>query len=259
MGAITQFAAKLVKIFNVMSEEMPQRIELEGNTYTFQEGDFYDFIVHSKAATLIYKHLDSQPHWEDYEFDKEGTDLQDYHRNWEEISLPILRDESGEELDPEETGELYGIDEYYLVVVLEYRDFNLEYEHEFTIRGSAWRVESAHELEEECKKNPPNSAVLWFDKEHEERIRRSGVEFKVQKDHPDPDIDSFICVRVVCTPKESRILDQLSTFYAQVPETEENYERLVQTLRSVLSQNNLSGINLASQERLWKRLDKGVG
>ena len=72
MGAITKFAAKLVKILDVMPEEMLERIELEGKTYCFKEGDFYDFIVHSKAATLIYKHLDSQPHWEDYEFDKKA-------------------------------------------------------------------------------------------------------------------------------------------------------------------------------------------
>ena len=103
-----------------------EAIVLHGKTYFFKEGDFYDFYWHDNNASKSYPHLNPQPQFEEYEFKDAGSELEEHHKTWEEITLPLLITEDGRELGPIEVAELYGCDDHLCIGASEYRDFTEE-------------------------------------------------------------------------------------------------------------------------------------
>ena len=98
-------------------------IVLHGQTFFFKEGDFYDFYWHDNAASELYPHLNPKPQFEEHEFNEAGSELEEHHKTWEEITLPLLITQDGRELGPDEVAELYGCDDPLCVGASEYRDF----------------------------------------------------------------------------------------------------------------------------------------
>ena len=100
-----------------------ESIVLQGKIYYYKEGDFYDYYYHDNAASELYPHLNPKPQFEEYQFNDPQYELEERHKTWEEITLPLLITEDGRELDYIEVADLYECDDPLCVGVSEYRDF----------------------------------------------------------------------------------------------------------------------------------------
>ena len=96
--------------------------EVDGKEFFHREQDLHELVFYYYEATKFYPHLHPQPCYEDWEFEEEGSDLEECHRDMESIYLPVLLDDEGGELDIEQVIELYKISPRYIQQSVIYRD-----------------------------------------------------------------------------------------------------------------------------------------
>jgi hypothetical protein len=98
-------------------------ITINGNKYAcLPDHTYYELMFWHYNAERNYPHLDPVPYHEDWEFEEEDSELESHHRDMSTIDLPILLDEDGDEMEPDEVIELFEIDKYLVATSTRYEN-----------------------------------------------------------------------------------------------------------------------------------------
>ena len=82
---------------------------INGKEYFYKEGDFIEFIFWEYSASKFYSNLFPNPFKEEWEHEEDEKNGELTFRDMETIMVPILLDDNGDELEPEQIAELYNI------------------------------------------------------------------------------------------------------------------------------------------------------
>ena len=96
--------------------------KVNGKEYFHRENNFHCLIFHNYDASRNYPYLEPSEFREEWEWDEEEKEGNPTYRDMENVHLPMLLDDNGEEIAIEQVLEIYLIDSVFVKGSSFYRD-----------------------------------------------------------------------------------------------------------------------------------------